>query len=155
MLAVLVNPHGYLAELIQLRLTKPVPALLFNRNQPTINQDLNMQRYCLPGYIKFLGYSIYVMRFGGNHINDRPAGRVGYSLVNVSSRFHIMQVSACKYICKYLLAQVFLKLFFGLNYWGDFLSSGGLLILIYTGNLIVKLIIKGCLPVRYQDPFKN
>ena len=86
--AILVNPHRYFAELIQLRLTKPVPALLFNHDQPAIDQDLNMQRYGLPGYLKFFGNGIYVMRFRGDHLDDRPPGGVGYSLVNISSGFH-------------------------------------------------------------------
>jgi hypothetical protein len=111
MLAVLVNPHGYFTELIQLRLAKPVPALLLNHDQPAIDQDLNVQRYGLPGYLKFFGNGIYVMWLRGDHIDDRPPGGVGNSLVNVSSSFHVMQVSACKYICKYLLAQVFINVF--------------------------------------------
>jgi hypothetical protein len=36
----------------------------------------------------------------GDHVNDRPSCRVGYGLVNVSSRFHFMQVVACKYMRK-------------------------------------------------------
>ena len=108
MLAILVNPHGYFAQLIQLRLAKSVSALLLNHNQPTIDQDLDMQRYGLAGYVKFFGNGIYVMWFRGNHINDCSPGGVGYSLVNISPCFHIMQVNACKYKCKYLLAQIFL-----------------------------------------------
>jgi hypothetical protein len=47
------------------------------------------------------------MWFRCNHVDDGPAGWVCYSLVNISSRFHFMQVYACKYKCKYLLAQFF------------------------------------------------
>jgi hypothetical protein len=40
-----------------------------------------------------------------------PAGRVGYGLVNITSYVHL-QLFDCKYICNYLIAQIFLKIFF-------------------------------------------
>lgn len=109
MLAVLVNPNGYLVELFQFGFTDPVASLLFNRNEAAVNQYLYMQRNSLPGYIKFFCNSIYIVRLCGNHVDDGSSGWIGYSLVNIAPCFHCMQVSACKYKCKRLLAQIFLK----------------------------------------------
>jgi len=47
------------------------------------------------------------MGLSGNHINDGPPGGVGNGLVYITSGFHIIQVSACKYIHKYSLVQLF------------------------------------------------
>ena len=109
MLAVLINKGRYLTKFIQLGLAKTLTALLLNFHQATICQYFKLKGYSLPADIKFFGNSIYIMRLAGNHIDDRSSGRVGYGLVNISSGYHIMQVSACKYKRKYLLAQILFK----------------------------------------------
>lgn len=107
MLAVLVYPGRYLAELIEAGFAKPVASMLLNGNKAAIGQDLDMQRYGLACNIKVCGYSIHIMRLRSNHVNYRSPRRVGYGLVNVSSGFHYLQVLTCKYKRKYLLAQMF------------------------------------------------
>jgi len=112
MLPVLVDKGRYLAQFIQLRLTKPLTALLLNFHQAAICQYFKLKGYSLPADVEFFGNSIYIMWLAGNHIDDRSSGWVGYGLVNISSGYHIAQVSACKYKCKYLLAQVLEGIFY-------------------------------------------
>ena len=61
--------------------------------------------------IKLFGNGVYIKGFGGNHMNDHPPGGIGYGLVYITTCFHNMQVSACKYKRKYSLAQNFKDLF--------------------------------------------
>jgi hypothetical protein len=66
-----------------------------------------MQGYGLPADIKAVGYGVYGKWLVGHHVNDLAAGGVGYGLEYVSSYYHYMQGYACKYMGKYLLAQIF------------------------------------------------
>ena len=88
MLPVLVHKGRYFAELLQLRLAKPVAPLLLNFYQATIGQYLNMQGDSLARKIKFLRNSVHIVRPRSDQIDDRPACGVGYCLVNISSGFH-------------------------------------------------------------------
>jgi hypothetical protein len=92
-------------------LAKPIPAALFYGDETAVGQKVYMEGYGLAGHVELLGNRIHVMGLGGYHVDDRPPGRVGYGLVYISSGYHNMQVSACKYICKYLLAQIYFKYF--------------------------------------------
>ncbi|MNY66454.1 hypothetical protein D3C86_2038860 [compost metagenome] len=61
----------------------------------------------LARHIEMLGNRIHILGLLGQHTDDRPAGRIGNGLIYISSCSHNMQVFACKYICKHLLAQYF------------------------------------------------
>jgi hypothetical protein len=108
MLPVLFYPHGHFAELSQLGFAEPVPALLFNDNEATVRQNFYVQGDSLAGDVKLLGDGIYIMWLRGDHVDDCPPGGVSDGLVYVTSGFHNMQVYACKYKSKHLLAQIFL-----------------------------------------------
>src|ERR1700753_461554 len=110
MLPVLINPGRYLAQFIQLHFANAIPALLFYGYQTAVGQHFYMQRYGLAGNIKFFGNSVYILRLRGNHVNDHPSGGIGYGLVYITSGYHNMQVNACKYIRKYLLAQIYFEI---------------------------------------------
>ena len=84
--------------------------MLLYCNKTAIRQNGDVKRYGLPAHIKIFGYSIYITGLISNHADDCPSGWVGYGLVYITSGFHNMQVSACKYKCKYLLAQFYLKI---------------------------------------------
>jgi hypothetical protein len=64
-----------------------------------------MQRDSLPAHCKIFGYGRDILCVCGDQMNDGPSGRVSDRLENISSCLHIMQVCACKYKCKHLLAQ--------------------------------------------------
>jgi hypothetical protein len=70
-----------------------------------------MEGDSLAGDGEFFGYGLDVMGFGGDHADDGAPGGVGDGLEYVASGFHDMQVFACKYMRKNLLAQVFLQNF--------------------------------------------
>jgi len=59
----------------------------------------------LSTHAKLFCNKIDIMGLRGDQMNDLPPGGVRYGLINVSSGFHNMQVLACKYMCKYSLAQ--------------------------------------------------
>lgn len=66
-----------------------------------------MQRDRLSRHRKFLRNGVEVKWLLSDQTNDLSSGGVGYGLKNIPSGFHVMQVSTCKYKCKYLLAQFF------------------------------------------------
>ena len=107
MFPVLFHPMGYFAQLIQVGFAKALASLLFDDEEAAIDQDLDMEGDGLAAYVELFGDGIYVVRLPGDHIDDCSAGGVGDGLVYVTSGFHDMQVFACKYICKYLIAQIY------------------------------------------------
>jgi hypothetical protein len=80
--------------------------LIYFPNVAGIGQPKPIPRSAYP--VALVGNGINIMRLVSYHIDDCPPCRVGYCLVNISSGYHIMQVSACKYISKHLLAQIYL-----------------------------------------------
>src|SRR5690606_24841524 len=66
-----------------------------------------MQRNGLAADIESVSDGIDIGRLLGDHPQDGPPRRIRYGLENISSSLHDSQVFACKYTCKYLLAQVF------------------------------------------------
>ena len=76
-----------------------------------------MQGNGLPRNIKVFSNGIEVKRCFCNKIDNFSSGWVGDRLEYISPDFHNMQVFACKYICKYLLAQFFLNNLF--TAWND------------------------------------
>src|SRR6266540_1011048 len=89
-----------------------------------------MKRNGLPAYMKLFRNGVNVKRLLSHHVNYLPSCRVCYCLKNVSSRFHFMQVFACKYICKHSLAQIFIK--------KTFSREGGILL-----KVVLSLPVKG------------
>jgi len=109
MLPVAVYPCGYFAQAVQPGFAEPVPSTLFDDDEAAIRQDPDMERYRLAADLELFGNGVHIMGLIGDHADDRPAGGIGDGLVYVTSGFHDnMQVSACKYKRKHLLAQIFL-----------------------------------------------
>src|ERR1700744_2909824 len=106
-LAVSFDPGGYFAELVQPCLAKSFPSLFIDRNESAFGQDLHVERPRLAGGIEFFRQGIYIQRSIGQQANDRSSRWIGYGLKYVPSLFHDMQVCDCKYMCKYLLAQIY------------------------------------------------
>jgi hypothetical protein len=118
MLAVLLYPGGYLAELSKAGLAKPLPALLPDDQEPAVKEDLNVEGYGLTADIEFFRDGVYVMGLGGDHVDDGSPGGVGYGLVYVASGFHVI-AGAC-YLCKQVLANIRARICLRkFIFWGD------------------------------------
>ncbi|GAA4300218.1 hypothetical protein GCM10023143_00960 [Compostibacter hankyongensis] len=72
-------------------------------------EDPYMKGNGLPAYVKLFSNGVHIEWLRCDHTDYGPAGGVGNGLKYISSRFHIMQVRACKYMGKYLLAQIFFQ----------------------------------------------
>ena len=69
----------------------------------------------LPACVKVFGNGIGGHCLKCDQYKDRPSGRVGNSLKNVSSHSLVnfeSQLFGCKYMCNYSVAQIFLKKIF-------------------------------------------
>jgi hypothetical protein len=75
--------------------------------KPTFGQDFQVQGNSLPAYFELLRNGIHIGRFLGYYMDNTPAGRVSNCLKDISTGFHFMQVSTCKYKRKQILAQLF------------------------------------------------
>jgi hypothetical protein len=71
--------------------------------------------YGLPARMKMFGNGVWCHRLRGQQNQYGPPGRVSDGLKNISSCFHqtlFMQSLDCKYMCNYLIAQIYFQLFF-------------------------------------------
>ena len=78
-----------------------------------LDQDLNVFGYGLPGGVKMLGKAVGRHGLQGEQADDGAAGRIGYSLKNISSHIFNWQLFGCKYKCNFSVAQEFLKIIWG------------------------------------------